>query len=188
MCADRAWGGRRKRWNNVAHNRWNPSLPTLALASPGCLGWTRWETRSKGLSFFFYLYNTIFFCICTLQFCAELGRCQPRSALTLKIDLIEKLNLYTLVTYSKYIMSLVLSFALENLIFNIWSWIWDPWDGVGDGCLPPRYGEKELIVHSNPNAPHDGLTGHIIHEAQTIPHIDPANNNNLSTKMKHFYL
>ena len=50
----------------------------------------------------------------------------------------------------------------------------DPWDRVGHGLLPPGDGEEELVLHSDPDAPHQGFAGHVVHETQAVAHVYPA--------------
>ena len=50
----------------------------------------------------------------------------------------------------------------------------DPWDGVGNSLLPPGDGKEELVLHSDPNAPHQGFAGNVVHETQAVAHVDPA--------------
>ena len=49
----------------------------------------------------------------------------------------------------------------------------DPWDRVGHGLLPPGDGEEELVLHSDPDAPHQGFAGKVVHETQAVAHVDP---------------
>ena len=50
----------------------------------------------------------------------------------------------------------------------------DPRDGVGNSLLPPRNGKEELVLHSDPNAPHHSFAGNVVHETQVVAHVDPA--------------